>query len=311
MERVKPIQRNASSATAAEQEAYRPELITDEEPRYLRRQKPVEIRRKKFGSKSWSFYRRLFAWTLGAVAVATAGGLAIRFALHSPQMALLTRDQIDVRGNHVVPQEEVQKLFLKDRGRSVLQVPLEARRSQIEQLAWVEQASVQRILPNRLRVELTERTPVAFFRNGSELTLIDGEGVLLDRPEGEDFRFPIVTGLSENMRREERAKRMETYQEFIKDINLVKAGSTDDVSELDLGDPRNLRAVLTGLASGPRAQAVTVEFGAGDFTNKYKMLVQKFPQWQSDNGPLRRIDLRYSKQVVVNPDTSASAAKPK
>jgi cell division protein FtsQ len=311
MERVKPIQRNASSVTAAEQEAYRPELITDEEPRYLRRQKPVEIRRKKFGSKSWSFYRRLFAWTLGAVAVATVGGMAIRFALHSPQMALLTRDQIDVRGNHVVPQEEVQKLFLKDRGRSVLQVPLEARRSQIEQLAWVEQASVQRILPNRLRVELTERTPVAFFRNGSELTLIDGEGVLLDRPEGEDFHFPIVTGLSEDMRREERAKRMETYQEFIKDINLVKAGSTDDVSELDLGDPRNLRAVLTGLASGPRAQAVTVEFGAGDFTNKYKMLVQKFPQWQSDNGPLRRIDLRYSKQVVVNPDTSASAAKPK
>jgi cell division protein FtsQ len=311
MERVKPIQRNASSATAAEQEAYRPELITDEEPRYLRRQKPVEIRRKKFGSKSWSFYRRLFAWALGAAALATAGALVIRFALYSPQMTLLTRDQIDVRGNHVVPQEEVQKLFLKDRGRSVLQVPLEARRSQIEQLAWVEQASVQRILPNRLRVELTERTPVAFFRNGSELTLIDGEGVLLDRPEGEDFHFPIVTGLSENMRREERAKRMETYQEFMKDINLVKPGSADDVSELDLGDARNLRAVLTGLASGTRAQAVTVEFGVGDFTNKYKMLVQKFPQWQSDNGPLRRIDLRYSKQVVVNPDTSASAVKPK
>jgi len=53
VERVKPIQRNASVASAAEQEAYRPELITDEEPRYLRRQKPVEIRRKKFGNKSW------------------------------------------------------------------------------------------------------------------------------------------------------------------------------------------------------------------------------------------------------------------
>ncbi len=311
MERLKPIQRNAAAGTAAEQEAYRPELITDEEPRYLRRQKPVEIRRKKFASKSWSFYRRLFAWTLGAVAVATVGAVAIRFALHSPQMLLLRPDQIDVNGNHVVPKEEVQKLFVHDRGRSVLQVPLDARRSQVEQLAWVERASVQRILPNRLRVELTERTPVAFFRNGSELTLIDGEGVLLDRPEGEDFHFPIVTGLSENMAREERAKRMQTYVEFMKDINLVKAGSSEDVSELDLGDPRDLRAVLTGLAAGPRAQAVTVEFGSSDFKSKYNMLVQKFPQWQADNGPLRRIDLRYSRQVVVNPDTSASAAKPK
>jgi len=48
LERVKPMQRNASGA-AADQEAYRPELVADEEPRYLRRQKPVEIRRKKLG----------------------------------------------------------------------------------------------------------------------------------------------------------------------------------------------------------------------------------------------------------------------
>ncbi len=45
MERVKAIQRNASAATEAD--TYRPELIADDEPRYLRRQKPVEIRRKK------------------------------------------------------------------------------------------------------------------------------------------------------------------------------------------------------------------------------------------------------------------------
>ena len=44
---MKPMQRNATAA-AADQERYRPELLADDEPRYLRRQKPVEIRRKKF-----------------------------------------------------------------------------------------------------------------------------------------------------------------------------------------------------------------------------------------------------------------------
>ena len=48
MERVKAIHRNASAADA---DSYRPELITDDEPRYLRRQKPVEIRRKKFSGR--------------------------------------------------------------------------------------------------------------------------------------------------------------------------------------------------------------------------------------------------------------------
>src|SRR5208337_3953308 len=153
-------------------------------------------------------------------------------------------EQIDVSGNHIVAREEIQKLFVHDRDRSVLRVPLETRRGQIQEISWVEDASVQRILPNRLRVEITERTPIAFFRNGSELTLIDAHGVLLDRPEGEDFHFPIVTGLSENLPREEREKRMQTYQEFMKDVDLVRPGSSDRVSELDLSNPRDLRVVL-------------------------------------------------------------------
>jgi cell division protein FtsQ len=307
VERVKPIQRNAlASATAADQETYRPELVSDDEPRYLRRQKPVEIRRKKFSGKSWPFYRRVFAWTIAGAAVATVAAYSARYLLYSPQMLLLKADQIDVTGNRIVAREDVQKLFAKDRNRSMLRIPIDARRGQIEELPWVEEASVQRILPNRLRVLITERTPIAFFRNGAELVLIDAHGVLLDRPEGEDYRFPIVTGLSENMPREEREKRMQTYQEFIKDADLVKPGSSGRISELDLSNPRDLKVVLTGLSSGADAQAITVHFGQSDFTTKYRMLIENFAQWQANAGPVRSIDLQYSRQVVVNPDTTTA-----
>ena len=311
MERLKPIQRNASAAAAAERESYRPELVTDEEPRYLRRQKPVEIRRKKLGGKTWPFYRRVFVWTLVGGALATGVVFAARFVLYSPQMLLIKPDQISVTGNHVVPREEVLKLFVRDRNRSVLRIPLDARRTQLQEIPWVEEASVQRILPNHLRVEITERTPIAFFRNGTDLTLIDAQGVLLDRPDGEDYHFPIVTGLSENISREEREKRMQTYQEFMKAVDLVKPGATDRVSEMDLGNPRDLRAVLTGLEAGDPGQAVTVHFGQGDFTGKYRMLVENFAQWQANAGRVQSIDLQYSRQVVVNPDTSEPVAKRK
>jgi cell division protein FtsQ len=309
LERLKPIQRN-SAAAAADQESYRPELIADEEPKFLRRQKPVEIRRKKIGGKGWSFYRKVFFWTVSGGIVLTAAVIGTRFALHSPQMLLLKPDQIDVTGNHIVAKEEIQRLFIRDRNRSLLQVPLDARRSQIQEVSWVEDASIQRILPNRLRVEITERTPIAFFRNGAELTLIDGHGVLLDRPEGEDFHFPIVTGLSENMLREERESRMKTYQEFMSSIELVRSGAADRVSELDLGNPRDLRVVLSGLAGSNAGQVVTVHFGQSDFTNKYRMLVENFAQWQANAGQVQSIDLQYARQVVVNPDTSAPVSKP-
>jgi cell division protein FtsQ len=308
LERLKPMQRNASAA-AAEQEPYRPELVSEDEPRYLRRQKPVEIRRKKFNGKTWPVYRRVFAWMFVGAAAVAAGVFSARYLLFSPQMLLVKPDQIEVTGNHIVPREDVQKLFVHDRNRSVLRIPLDARRAQIEELPWVENASVQRILPNHLRVLLTERTPIAFFRNGTELTLIDAHGVLLDCPEGEDLHFPIVTGLSENLPREEREKRMQTYQDFMKDVDLVKPGSSELVSELDLGNPRDLHVVLTGLGSLSDTHAVTVHFGQSDFTGKYRMLVENFAQWQANSGPVHSIDLQYSRQVVVNPDASTAAAR--
>lgn len=301
------MQRTAAPAAAADQEPYRPELVADDEPRYLRRQKPVEIRRRKFGGKTGTYYRRVFIWTLVGAAAVGASALSARYLLYSPQMLLLKPDQIEVTGNRIVAKEDVQKLFVHDRNRSVLRIPLDARRVQIEELPWVEQASVQRILPNRLRVFITERTPIAFFRNGTELTLIDSHGVLLDRPDGEDFQFPIVTGLSESLPREDREKRMQTYQEFMKDVDLVKPGSTDRISELDLSSPRDLRVVLTGLSNNGDDHAVTVHFGQNDFTNKYRMLVENFAQWQANSGTVHSIDLQYSRQVVVNPDTTTAA----
>jgi len=317
--RVKAIPgAGGAAAAAAEAEHYRPELVTDEEPRYLRRQKPLEIRRKKFGGRNWPLYRRVVGYgVLGIVGIAAAWS-ASNFLLYSPKMLLLNEEQIELTGNHIVTREAVLQPFLRDRNRSILRIPLDARRSDLEQLPWVESASVQRILPNRLRVELTERTPIAFLKIGNELALVDAQGVILERPEGEDLHFPIVTGISEDLPREQREKRMQIYQEFIKDVDLVRPGSSDRVSEIELANPKDLRAVMTGLGRSGNAvpgipdeadaQAVTVHFGGGEFTSKYRMLVENFAQWQANAGRVRSIDLQYARQVVINPDASAGVS---
>jgi cell division protein FtsQ len=314
MARVKVLPRGAAAVAEAEQ--YRPELVTDEEPRYLRRQKPLEIRRKKFAGRSWPFYRQVAAWSALGLVGLTAAVAGTRFLLYSPQMLLLNAEQVEVTGNRIVSREAVLQQFLRDRNRSIVRIPLDKRRSELEQIPWVESASVQRILPNRLRVELTERTPIAFLKNGNELALVDAQGVILDRPEGEDLHFPIVTGISEDMPREQREKRMQIYQEFTKDVDLVRPGSTDRVSEIELANPKDLRAVMTGIGGAnvpgipdsASNQAVTVHFGSGDFTGKYRMLVENFAQWQANAGRVRSVDLQYSRQVVINPDASAGGS---
>jgi cell division protein FtsQ len=301
VERVKAIQRGA--AAAAERDAYRPELVEDE-PRYLRRQKPVEIRRKKFGAKNLSSYRRIFLWIFIGAAVITVSVLAGRFALYSPQMQLIKTDQIDLAGNHIVGRESLVNIFYGDRGKSVLTIPLDKRRSQIEQIGWVESASVQRILPNRLRVEISERTPIAFVRNGNEIALIDSHGVILDRPGDMDMRFPIISGITDALPRDERERRMQTYQELVRDLNIVNGDSSNQLSEVDLSNPKNVRIVMAGIPGVNATQAVNIKFGSGDFTSKYRMLVENFAQWQANAGCVHSVDLQFTRQIVLNPDSS-------
>ena len=304
MERLKSISRGTSAIDA---ETYRPELLGDEEPRYLRRQKPVEIRRKKFGARGWPFYRRVLLFGAVGIAGVSAAAAAGRFLLYAPQMLLVSAEQIEIVSNRVVTRDAVLQQFLHDRGRSVLRIPLEERRNALEEIPWVESATVQRILPNRLRIEILERTPIAFLRNGTELALIDVHGVILDRPRDNDLQFPVVTGLSDTLPLSERAKRMQSYQEFTKDVELVRSGSADRVSEVDLAHPKDLRVVMSGLANPTDPQAVTIHFGNADFTGKYRMVVENFAQWQAGNGRVHSIDLQYAKQVVLNADTATAA----
>lgn len=271
----------------------------------------MEIRRRKFTARSWAFYGRVFLIFILGVAGAAALFLAGRFLMFSPSVALLSAQQIEIAGAHNVNREAVLSRFADDQGRSILRVPLEERRVALEELPWVEQASVQRVLPNHIRVEITERVPVAFLRNGPELSLIDAHGVILDRPEGQEFQFAIVSGVAETMPPAERERRMQTFQEFLKDVELVKPGSSERVSEVDLSNPKDLAAVMTGLAGpGSDAQAVTLHFGQSDFVSKYRMLVENFAAWQADAGRIVSIDLQYTRQVVVNPESGSSHAAP-
>ena len=287
-------------------EAYPQESLAEEEPRYLRRQKPVEIRRRKFGKKAW---KTSFRVALAGVVVALAGGAifaAGNFLLTSPRMALASPSLVELSGNHFVSRASILEIFAADRGRSVLRIPLAKRRAQVEELSWVERATVRRALPNRIQVNVVERTPVAFLREGANLFLVDGEGQILDRPLEGDFHFPVVTGISSAMPRDERARRMKMMVDFLGGIQQVRAGAQESVSEIDLSDADDLQATLAGLQGAP--DAVLVHFGNSGFHDKFQVLLNNIGQWEAAAGRVASVDLRFEHEVVVNPETSSSAA---
>jgi len=285
------------------------DALAEDEPKYLRRQKPVEIRKRKFSRKAWPLYRRVLAGGVAALSVGFGLYEAATYLLYSPGVLLQSADQIEIMGNRFVPPEAIAEKFSADMGRSVVRVPLTERREELESLPWVEQAHVQRVLPNRIRVEITERTPVAFLRAGSDLSLVDGQGVILDRPVDGEFRFPVVGGIGESMPREEREQRMNLYVQFMKEIERVQPGAEDHVSEADLSDAADLRVTLTGLGAAPgNARPILVHFGDSDFGNRYHLLAENIDQWRASAGSVDSVDLRFARQVVVNPESRTIAA---
>lgn len=294
-------------------DAYPQEVLTEDEPRYLRRQKPVEIRRRKFGKKAWKSYLRISVAVGATLAVSGAVYALGAFLLASPEMSLKHPDQVAVSGNHYATRANILEIFTPDRGHSVLRIPLGARRRQIESLAWVESAVVRRALPNRIQIEIIERTAIAFLRDSGDLALIDIHGAILDLPVEGDFHFPVVTGIHAGLPADERERRMQLFSGFLQQINSARSGASDAVSEVDLSDAKNIRATLETLpsAGGPvlwpaSAGPLVVDFGDHDFENRFQTLLKSIIQWRASAGRIESIDLRFDGEAVVNPGFTAT-----
>jgi len=289
------------------------DALAEEEPKYLRRQKPVEIRKRKFNRKAWPLYRRVLAGVIAAAVLGFVLYQAAIYFLYSPSVMMESADQIEIQGNRFVSPDAIVEKFSPDMHHSVVRVPLGERRKALESLAWVERADVQRVLPNRIRVEVTERTPVAFLRGVNDLSLMDADGVILERPAEGEFRFPVVSGITESMPRDVREQRMKLFVQFMKDIEQGQPGADDRISEVDLSDAGDVRATITGLGAGSASGAaspVLVHFGDSDFANRYHLLAENVDQWRASAGRVDSVDLRFARQVVVNSEARTVADHP-
>jgi cell division protein FtsQ len=92
----------------------------------------------------------------------------------------------------------------------------------------------------------------------------------------------------------------------------VQPGADDHVSEADLSDASDLRVTLTGLGIAAGAGSpVLVHFGDSDFGNRYHLLTTNIDEWRASAGSVDSVDLRFARQVVVNPESKTVAANEK
>jgi cell division protein FtsQ len=273
--------------------------VDDVSPRYLRKQKPAEVKRRRSEPLGSRLRRAALAFAL-VVGVSGIGGWCAYFLFFSPATRLLAPG-VEIGGEHFVTRGELMNVFADDMGRSVLRVPLDRRLSEIDAIPWVRQATVERVLPDRLVVRVVERTPVAFLSTGAGMKLIDADGVILNQPAGASFNLPVVSGLNAQTPVDERARRVALFSEFLKQIQTVRPDAAGAVSQANLASSDDLQVTLANAPVLAGQGPVIVHFGDADFANRYRLFLANFPSWEAKAGNVEAVDLRYDGQALVTP----------
>lgn len=294
------------SADPAPMDARFLDLEDEAESPFLRGQKRVPVRRGVLPRKAADRIKSILLLLLVLGCAGFAAVTLYRYGIQSWRFQLDSSDNIEVLGAHNITRAQAIEPFASDIDRNIFFVPLAERKRELEQIPWVESASVLRLYPNRLRILVKERTPVAFVAIRSHIALIDGKGVIMDLPAGQQatYSFPVIVGMSEAEPLSTRTARMKIYAELIRQLDSGGTQYSRDLSDVDLSDPDDVKATV----SDPHG-AVLVHLGSTNFLERFRIYVTHVQEWRTQFLRLESVDLRYEHQVIVNPDSGRGESK--
>ena len=283
------------------------DLQSEQESPFLRGQKRISVRRGAL-PKQTAIRLKWVVLAVFILGVLTGfSGLLYSYGKHNWRFRIDSSDQIEITGAQHVTKAQILDVMGGDIGRNIFFVPLADRKKQLEQIPWVESASVMRFVPNRLGIEIHERTPVAFARIGSRISLIDAGGTLMELGSNSKFKysFPVIAGMGANEPLSTRAARMKSYNDLMRQLDSDGASYSKELSEVDLGDPEDVK-VIAANSNGE----VLVHLGSGNYLPRYRTYVTHVQQWRQQFDKLESVDLRYDGQIIVNPDLEGIRKQP-
>ena len=207
---------------------------------------------------------------------------------------------IEARGASRASVEEIKGVVRRDVSETgVWQADLQELSKHLEKLPWVRTAVVTRVLPDGIRVRITEREPKAVVRTSAgRFIWVDDDAVYLGEMSPTD-QMPafFLRGWNEDNSTAAQAENRERVAKFLElQRDWSAQGISERVSEANLLDLRDLRVQLAGDDS-----QIEVRLGSQDQSARLsKALTVLDAQRQTARGPLiSYIDLTQGKRAIV------------
>jgi len=241
----------------------------------------------------------LSAGALLVLGAFTTACLLVRHSLErDARFRIAGTGDIQATGLTEVSRSEMMPVFGEDIGRNIFFVPIDQRRRALEQIPWIERATVMRVLPDQIRVAVVERQPVAFTRHGEQIGLVDANGVLLGMASAtmakHHYSFPVLTGIDAGDSADSRKGRMDVYLRMMAELDANGKHNSQQISEIDLTDPEDARVLMP-----EQGADVLAHFGEDHFLDRYERYQAHIADWRQQYPHLAAVDLRYENQVVL------------
>jgi cell division protein FtsQ len=243
---------------------------------------------------------------------ATAGLMLTHYLERDARFRIVGSSNIQAAGLAELSRADLLPVFGEDIGRNIFFVPLKERRRELEQIPWVEHATVMRVLPDQIRVAVVERQPVAFTQHGQQIGLVDASGVLLSMAAKtmaeRRYSFPVVTGIDPGDSAESRRVRMAVYLRLMAELDADGKHYSEQISEIDLTDPEDARVIMPEQGSD-----ILVHLGEERFLDRFERYKAHIAEWRQQYPHLKSVDLRFDHlddRVVLQMASGAETPQP-
>lgn len=217
--------------------------------------------------------------------ILTIATLAVGYRVASSASLFQVRT-VDVEGTSRTSAEEIEGLVRRAVSKSgVWRANLSALSLELERLPGIRHAVVTRVLPDRLRVRISERIPIAVVRTSAgHFVWVDDDGVGLGEMKSTDQMPPFfIRGWNEEGTTDaakENVERVKKYLEAVREWQAI--GLAERVSEINLIDVHDVRAQLSGKDSD-----IEVRIGSMDLGERLKTALKVLDEYrQTPQGAL-------------------------
>ena len=188
---------------------------------------------------------------------------------------------IDIDGIENLSHTQVQNVFADYKGINIFNVDLNKIHTEISKNNWVKNVHLKRVMPNRIKVLITENKPIGIWQNELGNNILTKEGILISNYKTDILKMGLPIIKAENIN-----------ENIFKILEIIKTNKpmANDIWSMSYINMRRLDLHFK--------QGLTVRMPSENFTEAWYLVTKLNQKYNVLNLGLTEIDLRNSKQIL-------------